>query len=199
MSTRGFISFAIDGETKTAYNHCDSYPSGLGCDVLSWLRDADLDAARELARTLRVVDEDTEPTDEDVARLQPFYDPNVGGRSERPTWYQLLRRTQGSPGAMLEAGVIEDSSTFPADSLFAEYGYVVDFDGQTLEAYEGFQTAAHADGRFAHMDGHDEYFPVRLVASWPLSKLPSDEEFCAQIAAAESARAASQTGEVGRG
>lgn len=195
MSTRGFISFAVDGETKTAYNHHDSYPEGLGRDVLSWLRTADLDAARELARALRAVDQDSEPTDEDVAALLRFYDPNVGGRSERPTWYQLLRRTQGDPGAMLEAGVIEDSSEFPADSLFAEYGYVVDFDQQVLEAYEGFQERDHSDGRFHAMPQVENgYFPVRLVASWPLSKLPSDSEFVEQIEAAESALAAQDGG-----
>lgn len=196
MSTRGFISFAVDGETKTAYNHHSSDPGWLGVRILSWARTADIDASRELARNLRVVDGESEPTNEDIAALQRFYNPSVGGRHERPTWYQLLRGTQGDAAAILASGYLEDGSGFPADSLFAEYGYVVDFDQQVLEAYVGFQERDHSDGRFHAMPQVENgYFPVRLVASWPLSKLPSDEEFCTQIEAAESALAAQDGGE----
>lgn len=191
MSTRGFISFVVDGETKTTYNHSDSYPSWLGVNVLTWARSTNLFAAMESARALRVVDASSEPTDDDVAVLADFHDPNVGGRSARPTWYQLLRRTQGYPGAILAAGVMEDASNFPADSLWAEYGYVVDFDAQALEVYVGFQGRPHSEGRFASMQPREnDYHPVRLAVSWPLSKLPSDAEFADAIEAAEAARAA---------
>jgi len=175
MGTRGFVSFVADGQTKTAYNHFDSYPEGLGEDVLLWLRAADLDAAKVRAQALRVVDDSTPPTDADIERLKPYCNPSVGGRTERPTWYQLLRETQGHPGAMLDAGAIEDASSFPADSLFAEWGYVVDFDAMTFEVYRGFQTSRHSEGRFADMPQREnDYFPVRLVKSWPLSDLPTD-------------------------
>jgi hypothetical protein len=186
MSTRGFISFAVDGETKTAYNHCDSYPDWLGIRTLSWARKADLPASAEAARSLRVVTDDDRPTDEDIERLAPYTNRNVGGRrNERPDWYQLLRETQGDPGAMLAAGVIEDASTFPADSLFAEWGYVIDFDAQTLEVYVGFQKAPHEDGRFASPTPDDSgYYPVRLLKSWPLNNLPDDVTFTAEIEAA---------------
>jgi len=182
MSTRGFIGFAIDSTVKAAYNHSDSYPDGLGHQMLDWLRGADLEKAAQSARNLRVVDPRSEPTDADIAALKDFYDPNVGGRRERPDWYQLLRRTQGEPQLMLQAGVIEDASTFPADSLFAEWGYVVDFDAQVFEVYQGFQQSPHTEGRFAAMapEGNG-YFPVRLAASWPLKALPTDEEFDAKF------------------
>jgi hypothetical protein len=77
---------------------------------------------------------------------------------------------------MLAAGVIEDASKFPADSLFAEWGYVVDFDAMTFEVYRGFQGERHSEGRFADLPQSRDngYFPVRLVKSWPLSDLPTD-------------------------
>lgn len=79
---------------------------------------------------------------------------------------------------MLGAGVIEDASGFPADSLFAEWGYVADFDGGKFEVYRGFQHHAHSEGRFASPEANEGgYFPVRLVASWPLDALPSDKDF----------------------
>lgn len=181
MGTRGFVSFVADGQTKTAYNHFDSYPGGLGMDVLTWLRAVDPDAAKAKAAALRVVDGNTEPTDADIEQLGRYFNSNVGGRSERPTWYQLLRDTQGSPAAMLDAGAIEDASGFPADSLFAEWGYVADFDAMTFEVYEGFQTVKHSDGRFADLPPlrDSEYFPVRLVKSWPLTELPDNDAFMA--------------------
>jgi hypothetical protein len=189
MGTRGFITFAADGENKTTYNHFDSYPSGLGADALAWARTAaaDLDAAREVVRALRVVTDDDQPTDEDVERLREFADFEVDRKywdgekyipRERPSWYQLLRRTQGEPAEMLRAGVIADASGFPADSLFAEWGYVIDLTAEVFEVYEGFQTHPHKRGRFAEMQPErDGYYPVRLRRSWPLADLPTDEAF----------------------
>lgn len=177
MSTRGFISFVVDGVTKTAYNHHDSYPEYLGVNVLDWTREVDLKAAATAVGKLRVVTDEDRPTDADIDLLAPFYSPNVGGPSERPSWYQLLRGTQGDPAAMFAAGVIEDGSEFPGDSLFAEWGYVVDFDTHVFEVYVGFQTEPHNEGRFAHLPRRDGYYPVRLAASWPLDSLPDVSTF----------------------
>lgn len=181
MSTRGFVGFVIDGTEKIAYNHSDSYPRGLGVDVLDWLRQADIAEATDQARALRVVEPDSTPTDEDIERLRGYADLNVA-RQSYDDWYALLRQTQGNPARMLRAGVIEDASGFPADSLFAEYGYVVDLDAQQLEAYVGFQKTPHTEGRFASRPRHDDdYYPVKLVGSWSLSDLPDDTTFCATV------------------
>lgn len=77
-----------------------------------------------------------------------------------------------------------DGSAFAADSLFCEYGYVIDLDRRVFEVYEGFQTAPHDQGRFTRSDvpepsyrGGPRYYPIKLAVSWPLDELPSDEEF----------------------
>lgn len=181
MGTRGFITFVADGQEKTAYNQFDSYPAGMGQDVLTWLR-ASLDAfdvMRERVKALRVVDDETPPTAEDIERLSKFADTHVS-TGQLTEWYVLLRETQGNPHAMLEAGVIEDASAFPQDSLFAEWGYVIDLDQMVFEVYEGFQENPHSEGRFAGRGhGSGGYYPVKLVASWPLAELPSDDELLA--------------------
>lgn len=184
MGTRGFIGFVAGGVEKIGYNHSDSYPDGLGLTVLAWLRNVDGGAAADAAARLKVVAHDDEPSDEDIERLKAYADFGVGGHSERPTWYQLLRETQGQPELVLEAGAIEDASQFPMDSLFAEWGYLVDFDTNAFEVYRGFQRAAHELGRFASRGtgraaAIDTYYPVALVASWPLDSLPTDEVFVA--------------------
>lgn len=181
MSTRGFVGFVVDGTEKIAYNHSDSYPDGLGADVLGWLRKAHLGGARRQAAELRVVEADSKPSPEGIERLRSYAHLGVGTQ-QVDDWYVLLRHTQGNPAAMLDAGVIEDASGFPADSLFAEWGYVVDFDAETFEVYQGFQNARHSKGRFANRSDVDDsrrdgYYPVALVASWPLHALPTDKDF----------------------
>jgi len=181
MGTRGFLGVVVDGVEKLAYNHWDSYPGGLGLDTLRRLRDAGPKLA-EQARALRVVDPASKPTTEEIEALRPFADTGVG-TGELDDWYVLLRGTQGDITAMLAAGVVEDAGRFPANSLFCEWGYLVDLDAQTFEIYQGFQTDPPT-GRFARHGGpdNDGYYPVTLAASWPLGELPSDEAFLDALA-----------------
>lgn len=183
MGTRGIIGFVVDGEEKISYNHYDSYPSGVGLTVLEWLKSltgTQLEAARDLARALQSVDEAIKPTPEQRATLAHFHDPNV---SEGDDWYSVLRRTQGSPGLILEAGFYGDACKFPMDSLFCEWGYVIDFDKAVFEVYRGFQKEDHADGRFAGREVTDQYAknngyrPIRLVGSFSLERLPTEDDF----------------------
>jgi hypothetical protein len=186
VSTRGFVGFVVDGTEKIAYNHSDSYPAGLGLHVLNWLRKAHLGGARRLAGSLRVVEPGSAPTAEDIERLRGYANTNVSTQS-LDDWYVLLRGTQGNPAAILDAGVIEDASHFPVDSVMAEYGYIVDFDAEAFEAYVGFQKKPHDDGRFASRPRRegDSYYPCALVGSWPLTKLPTDDEFVATVEGVE--------------
>ncbi len=184
MGTRGFISFEIDGQRKTAYNHFDSYPDGLGLVVLEWLRKSieDIPELRRRVQHLRVVDSRSKPTEDDIRSLKGWsWDARAHGGTEDlrsgQEWYDLLHRTQGNPEAILTAGIIEDSSEFPFDSLFAEYGYVIDLDKNVFEAYRGFQEHRHSKGRFARDYGMRGYYPVALVSQWSLDQLPDNNNF----------------------
>jgi hypothetical protein len=190
VGTRGFVGFVIDGTVKIAYNHWDSYPSGLGTYVLGFLRKTRdsavvqdgkpraeaFDEIAGLARALRPVPEG-KPTAEDIERLRPWTDLAVSSRST-DEWYCLLRGTQGDAEAILRCGLYEDAAGFPADSLFAEWGYLIDFDASVFEAYEGLRHDAHEKGRFASVPrAREGYYPVALKASWPLDSLPDDDAF----------------------
>ncbi len=184
MGTRGFITFVVDGREMTTYNHFDSYPNGLGLDVLGWLVEAvKKDDTIGRVRALQVVNGNAKPTTTQINRLRAFHNPNVSTGSPLE-WYSLLRNTQGDCDAILKAGVMIDARAFPADSLFAEWGYVIDFDANMFEVYQGFQTGPVV-GRFARRrKGRTKgYSPVSRVASWPLSNLPSEHEFLAALKA----------------
>jgi hypothetical protein len=179
MGTRGFIGFVVDGIEKIIYNHFDSYPGGLGIDVLEWLANAELAKTKDQARSLRMVKRGDEPTAADIQRLRRFADTGVS-TGQLDEWYVLLRKTQGDPALILEAGVAEDAIEFPKDSLFCEWGYLIDFDVDRLEVYRGFQHSSPSAGAWQG-GGPDKngYYPVTLAASWPLSSLPTSEQFLA--------------------
>jgi len=225
MSTRGTIGFVVNKEAKLCYNHSDSYPSWMGVHTLGFLREFlkenDVSELRRQAGEIRVVSDEGSPaTPEEIARLRPYSNFHVHSYSvsgppggvlptENVAWYMLLRETQGDWKLILEVGLMEDGSSFPLDSLFCEWAYVIDLDASTpqVEIYEGFQEKLPKKGRWAgrptaaenkksheeHLkwcaaEGRDPWLPlvpkykaVELVATYPLGDLPSDEAFLADV------------------
>ena len=208
MGTRGVFGVIIGEKEKIGYNQYDSYPSGNGIANLQWLREAiaegKLEHYRELAEKAKLVDDTVKPTPKDVAALADVTRLDVSEQST-DDWYCLTHATHGSIPAMLNCGYILDYSDFPLESLFCEWGYIVDFDKDVFEVYEGFQKEIPRAGRWAgrptpeedtenyikHLEWcaqnqrepwrprTSEYKAIKLVASWPFGALPNDEEFLA--------------------
>jgi hypothetical protein len=179
MGTRGFVGFIVSGKEKIAYNHYDSYPRWLGLRVMTWAGSVDLVAARKQAVALRVVTGKRRPTARHIDLLHPYMDKDLVDGRDEIDWYSLLRGTQGDPEAILACGYVEDAVSFATDSLFAEWGYLVNFDTGQLETYRGSQEQPHHDGRFAGRTPFREgYWPVGLVASFPLDQ-PDSDAMCA--------------------
>lgn len=168
----------INGEDKVAYNHCDSYPDGLGDDIVKMIRTTlsdskGLDWLKDKADALRVVDEKTVPTAEDIERLRPFTN-NTVSTPGKVEWYKLLREAQGDLRAILSVGIVEDAHQFLEDSLFCEWAYIVNLDEMKFEVYQGFQKNAHSKGRYTARKSDCKYYPVALVASFPLTDIPKN-------------------------
>lgn len=186
MGTRGLIGFVIDGQVKATYNHFDSYPDGVGVDVLAFARHANehIDTVGKAVRKLRAVDATEKPTAAQRASLERrgASPANVSTGSD---WYAWLRDTQGDLQKVLDLGYFSDDAAFAQDSLFCEWGYLVNLDEQTLEAYRGFQRSPlHVAGRFREQHSNGEgYAPITLAKTYPLSSLPSDADFVAELEA----------------
>lgn len=91
---------------------------------------------------------------------------------ETEALYAARSHLQGDFLGTLEFGAIIDSVAFAGDSLCCEYGYLINFDDETLEVYKGFNENP-AVGRFANFDRrHNEYYPITLVGKYPWSSLP---------------------------
>lgn len=188
MGTRGLTGFVLDNQIKASYQQYDSYPDGVGVDVLAFARGIDdLVQLRRQVSKLKVVPEQGKPTKAQRDALA-----NRAGitAEEGSDWYWALRDTQGQPGRILESGYILDSADFGKDSLFCEWAYLINTDDSTLEVYKGFQEEPHSEGRWAlpegvtpepSYEGGPIYYPVKLVATFRLASLPTREEFLSKL------------------
>lgn len=193
MGTRGFVGFQSDAKETITYNQYDMYPSGVGIAVLDFVRTIASDPHKEAAykakaAEVKQVSNEVPPTRDQVVELIEHSNLNVSTRDPEQDWYVLLRETHGNPGAILDAGYAEHMPEWPLDSLFCEWGYLVDFDSRTLEVYEGFQTSAPTEGRWAgqRLDREfsgsgNSYYAVKKVGEIPFDDLPNNDEFVAKF------------------
>jgi hypothetical protein len=193
------MGFVSNNEVKTTYNHYDSYPAWLGRQSIEFVKTAiqggTLTDFEFQAQSLRPVDEDHKPTPEQLARFKAFSEEV----SEGDDWYSALRKCQGNWALTLQSGYIILDQGFALDSLFCEYGYLVNFDDKTVEYYVGFQKSPHDKGRYATQanpepQGHrsTEYYPIALLKAFTFDEIRdrSVDEIVAEMEALESAQQA---------
>lgn len=175
MSTRGFVGWVIDEKVVITYNHSDSYPSYLGKHVLEFLRSGVAPTLREKLKQVRLVDDDVAgPTPAEREQYKQFFQQVSGGDD----WYAVLRDLQGDLRLILEAGITPVvGEEWAYNSLFCEWGYLVDLDENVFEVYKGMQTRLPILGRWAGIPSDDGYFPVSRARSWHLDELPDDDTF----------------------
>lgn len=173
MGTRNLTAVYLDGKLKVAqYCQWDGYPSGQGQTALEFLRTVDLEKFKADVRKCSWVTGN--PWDE--------FDPNGSGwvtmenSAKFKEKYPELHRDTGAKVLAMLPCKLQNEIEFVKDGLFCEWAYVIDLDAGTFEVYQGFQTEACV-GRFAAMDDpSEEYRPVSLVASYPLTNLPETLE-----------------------
>lgn len=173
------VGVRIDGKDKLGYTQFDSYPAGLGLDVVKFLRKVKrrktgFHTLVGQALALRVVDDsdDAYPTAEEAEALKGFADVKVAS-GELSSWYVLLRELQGDLEGCLEAGYICGNAKFMRDSLFCEWAYILNLDTGKLEVYKGFQKFPDLKSRYSRrLSKKDEYCGVALVAEFPLDNIP---------------------------
>jgi hypothetical protein len=205
MGTRNTTLVQSGGEYKIAqYCQWDGYPSGQGMVALETLRTLDLADFKTKVDGLTVLsDKQVEAMWKKAGAKNGMATLAVSEKFEKA--HPHLHRNCGAKIIeMVASGQVTSvqlETKFPADSLFCEWAYVVDLDKGVFEVYEGFnQKVLLPDERFyplqmteesqeaqleAAKKGDDFYYPVKLKCSWPLSALPTNEEFIAKADAEE--------------
>jgi hypothetical protein len=174
MGTRGVFGFHKDGVDKITYNHYDSYPTGLGEEVKKFVTKHDADKLNEIFNGLIMIDSDNDvkPTPEQIEECMKYTDLSVSNQSV-DDWYCLLRDAQGNPEAYAEGlKYMEEYSTFLKDSLFCEWGYVINLTTNRLEIYRGFQKRPQ-DNRYKYTKSKKDngYYNCALIREIPLSQV----------------------------
>lgn len=191
MGTRNLTMVISGGKTKIAqYGQWDGHPDSTGITALEFARKC---TAPDFLETFKSKLESARfTTDADQKQRDEFLE-SIGAKDgwvdgAQSALYRakfpLDSRDHGADilemvAAFQGEAILRDRSDFGRDSLMCEYAYVLDLDAGVFEAYEGFQkTAGEPSGRF-YTETPDEqgYYGCRLVSLWPLSILPTNEDF----------------------
>ncbi|KAF8901878.1 hypothetical protein CPB84DRAFT_1824505 [Gymnopilus junonius] len=143
MGTRGLLGFIIAAQRYGSYNHWDSYPSGLGADIVKFilgLGPENCDEMAKLVAEITWVNEAEKPTVEIQDKYSKAGFSNVGiGEQSLSDWYCLLAKTQGAAALpAIQSGELKhmiDSRDFLANGLFCEWAYFIDFENRKLETW----------------------------------------------------------------
>jgi hypothetical protein len=181
MSTRGAYGFKANGKYYVTYNHSDSYAKGLGAEVVKFCDYVNAkdgwNALKSKVKKVTLVNEDKKPTRAQIRKYAVYGNTAVGNQT-LDDWYCLLRNLQyGEILYGIESGKVKhmtDSFEFMADSLFCEYGYIINLDEMTLDFYRGFQEKPCKNNLPLPMvaDKDTKYYPVTLRAVFQLDGLP---------------------------
>ena len=150
MGTRVLIIIILKGKIITLYNHFDSYPTGLGFnlveELIALLKVYTLDELIVILSNIKIVSDEIPPTNEEIELLKKYADPRVSSKF-LTEWYCLLRECQGSIAKIIESGYAlatehesMDSAYEEADNRWAEFTYTIDFDNNNFDGVDGANT-----------------------------------------------------------
>ncbi len=140
MGTRGLFGFYYKGKYYVIYNHWDSYPSGLGQEIVDQIKNAiasgNFEQWKIALETIIVVDDQIPPTEDDIKALEKYTNLSVSMQNTSD-WYCLLRNCQGSLQAVIDAGYLINSVDKDGVPFFEEYAYIVNYNTDCLDFYIG--------------------------------------------------------------
>ncbi|WWC92148.1 uncharacterized protein L201_007102 [Kwoniella dendrophila CBS 6074] len=163
MGTRGLLGLIISGKRKGCYNHFDSYPEGLGVDIVRFILGLSPEETETMVQRLTeiiwVTEDDPVPSDllelyksrdfhlDKYQKEQREEDPdnmsNImrGYGGEPRNWYSLLRGIQGASCLpYILDGTLKhliDGTDFEEDGLFCEWSYWINFEDEFFVMNDG--------------------------------------------------------------
>ena len=148
MGTDGAVGFIKNDHLTTIYNRMDSYPSGLGNDILDFIRRYGIDEINKLVDSFVLCDEEDEAI--------PLY-------SLGDFWREGKKEI-----------LIYNDTSFLYNSLYCEWAYIINLDTNELEIYRGINEEK-PKGRFSEVPKNvNGYYAVSLIEILPFDKLPPE-------------------------
>lgn len=147
MSVRGAWGLRYKGQDKIKFNYWDSYPDRLGKDILEFLV-KHKDNLGELETFFKKIELLTKGSEKAKKYYKKFGD----------------NTTQDIKDLYVkEYPQMVDDKDFLQDSLYCEYGYIINLDTRKLELYIGFQKDKPPENRYSIKKRRNEYWNCKLV------------------------------------
>ena len=193
MGTRNLTAVMIGGQYKIAqYGQWDGYPEGQGIRVLKFLQKKEnRERLKDSLKRVRFIEFGGRDKEWISAydKAAPEWSREPDNRTEeQKAWFNnYISRDLGSDilYSIIKSDdkeiIIKNSISFAGDSLFCEYGYIIDFDSGKFEIYKGHNKEIIKKGRFVSGDCLLEkkggYEPIKISKGYDIDDLPSEEQF----------------------
>ena len=170
MSTRGAFGFTKNGVNKITYNHFDSYPTGLGFDIIEFIMKNNIEKMNKIFNSITMVKHDDVPTVDQLKTLEEYFGSRIDIRKVKDM-EDLISGNQYITDFQKGFPFMLDNENFMGDSLFCEYAYIINLDDNTLEVYYGYNMIPQ-NNRFSKFARQNEdYKEVALVGKIKLNEL----------------------------
>ena len=159
---------------KLTYNHYDSYPEWLGAHIVEFVKESSVEELNAIYDGLILIDGSSVPDEAQIEECSLWTDTLVS-KGSTSDWYCLLRKAQGEFQSFHDGlRYMIDNHNFIKDSLFCEFGYIINLDDNALEFWKGDQEVPQKGNRYGTECSEDGYYPCRFALSFPLSSIPKD-------------------------
>lgn len=198
MGTRNLTVVVSDNEVKIAsYGQFDGYPESLGMKLLKFISNsANNENLKEILSKVRLWNDKDQKLQNEFLEFIGCTNGILNENQKEKFKEKYPFRYRERYGKLKEGQILEvllefrhldDIATtnayeFASDSLFCEWAYVIDYDKNSFEVYKGLNTLgiSEEDRFYPLYDGENEYYPVKILVSFPLDNLPNDDEFIRQ-------------------
>ena len=180
MGTSGTNGFIYKNKPKLTYNHFDSNPGSLGTKMLKLIveinKKNNWDIFKKNATKIKQLKK--EDINEDIIeKYKIFSNLGVSNQSYYDP-YCLLREIQGSDWIieMINGNLehVNINNGYIKDSLFCEFGYIINLDTMKLEFYDGYQKVSQSDNFFGEKANEKGYYPCKLVDVIDINSITED-------------------------
>ena len=195
MGTRNLTVVVHNQEVKVAsYGQYDGFPNSLGIKLLKFFGNpANTENLRKILPKVRLWNDKDQKQQDEFLESIGCTNGILNDKQKEEFKKRYPFRYRERYGRLREGQILEvllefhhldelattDAYYFASDSLFCEWAYVIDYDKNALELYKGVHTSgiSEEDRFFPLYDGENDYYPVKILASFPLDDLPDENEF----------------------
>ena len=195
MGTRNLTVVVQNQEVKVAqYGQYDGFPDSLGVKLLKFFSNPEnTEKLKEILPKVRLWNEKDQKQQDEFLESIGCTNGILNDKQKEEFKKRYPFRYRERYGRLREGQILEvllefhhlyeiattDAYDFASDSLFCEWAYVIDYDKNTFEVFKGLNTSgiSEEDRFFPLYDEKNDYYPVKILASFPLDDLPDENEF----------------------